>query len=369
MFSRPATYDPRLAQRAQQQYQRNNHYDDYDDYGDASARRKKQQQLKDELGLSDDDQGEQLDGEDGDFVDDEDSGARRARRRARAATNKPSAVGSLANPEMEAQCEHLRKELAVAKENEQRAQDSLSKLQLLSKSQTAILKTTMQKKLQEKGAIVEELANVIKDLERQLRDAGANVREFNVDEIVGPSCGSNANSAAGEAEAIAEISSMKSELEKLMEENKVLREKATAATSAKNASPSTDGEMVRKVELDKLQAEKQRLTQQLKEAQLQLATPVAPVAHVANENAADNSKVIEQLEADKKKLMGQMKEMQQQLQKTNAAAAEAKAAAAKAAAATSGDTPPPAPAPTAVADASVDSEELKRLQKQVCVRR
>jgi len=196
------------------------------------------------------------------------------------------------------------------------------------------------------------------------------VKEYNVEEPT--SVGSGMGTSAGEAEAIAEISAMKSELERLMDENKSLREKSASTPKTVAATPLNDGETVRKADFDKLQAERQRLAQQLKEAQLQLATPV--VSTPAPEGNSESSEAVEQLEADKKKLVAQLKEMQQQLQKANATVAEAKAAAAKASAAAAAAaaasalvetaaSPPPAPTPQVTTG---DSEALQKLQMQVC---
>ncbi|KAG6617021.1 Kinesin-like protein [Phytophthora cinnamomi] len=184
----------------------------------------------------------------------------------------------------------LQRELKEAHNAEQKAQESLSKLQLLSKSQTAILKTSMSKRIQQKEALVEDMTNVIKELERKLTEAGVMFDAYNVPESARVSSGRlNAVGAASENDGEAEINAMKTEMERLIEENSALKKEKAAATTVSStdskSSPPTDASSdntVSKAVLDSVEAEKRQLMRQLKEMQQQLvalnsAAPPPPV--------------------------------------------------------------------------------------------
>uniref|UniRef100_K3X2X4 Kinesin-like protein n=1 Tax=Globisporangium ultimum (strain ATCC 200006 / CBS 805.95 / DAOM BR144) TaxID=431595 RepID=K3X2X4_GLOUD len=309
-FSRPATYDPRLAQRTQQRnQQRGNGYDDDDNFRYDDSARRKQQQLKDELGLSDDDQ-DAL-GEDWDGGDDDD----RPRRRQKSINGARPGKSANTDEYLQTQVDKLQQELLIACENEQKAQDSLSKLQLLSKSQTAILKTTMVKKLHDKEELVSEMSGTIKDLEAKLHEAGIAFEAY----IAPPSSTSSSVSspALSESEGIAELNAMKAEMIYLVDENKALQAKVADATAKANAavcnsspvkgnSPAIEGQQANKAKLEAVEAEKRALTQQLKETQQKFAElktaapPVAPPA--APSSKVDPSVNSEELQTLQKKL-------------------------------------------------------------------
>lgn len=307
-FSRPATYDPRLAQRTQLRHQRGNGYGDDDDYRYEDTIRRKQ--LKDELGLSDDDQDAPGDGGSG---DDED-GPRRQQKTPTGARSGASAGSAHTSREMLEQLEKLQHDLQVARENEQKAQDSLSKLQLLSKSQTAILKTTMMKKLQDKEDVLEEMSGAIKDLEAKLQTAGIEFEAYTAP-LVKPSSssGSGSSSLPSESEAIAEIGAMKAEMARLVDENKALRATAEAAkAAANNAGPRSPAkgsspkkeDQASKAKLDAVEAEKRTLAQQLKETQQKLAAlkaappapPLAPLAAPTSTEVVSNTEELRTLQ-------------------------------------------------------------------------
>ncbi|DBA00591.1 TPA: hypothetical protein N0F65_007720 [Lagenidium giganteum] len=247
------TYDPRLAQKALTQ-----RYRGEDD--DESSMRKKQ--LKDELGLSDDEQGH-------DEKSDEDSPHKTPRRQ-----SSTTGSSSRAPRELQMLYDKALQELQVARDSEQRVQDSLSKLQLLSKSQTAILKTTMTKKLQEKDTVLEEMGAVIKDLEAQLKAAGVSVEAYSM-----PVRAASSVTSASESDAIAEIGAMKADMDRLMDENKQLkasiadRDRAGASNSDSSASSSSNlDNMVSKAKFEAIEADKQKLEKQLREAQQKIAS-------------------------------------------------------------------------------------------------
>lgn len=316
-FSRPATYDPRLAQRTQLRNQRgSNGYDDDDDLRYEDTVRRKQ--LKDELGLSDDDQDTLGDGSDED-------GAHERNGKSKGTRNGAGGGAGNSNREMLEQLEKLQRELEIARENEQKAHDSLSNLQLLSKSQTAILKTTMTKKIQEKQDVLEEMTGTIKDLEAKLYTAGIEFEAYSAPLVKASSSSSSSSSStatggssASEADAIAEIGAMKSEIDRLMDENKMLKAAAAAATasaangkaavasSAKESSPKKE-DQVSKAKLAAVEAEKCTLAQQLKETQQKLADLKAvapPTAQLSAPPAppAESSSNVEELRALQKKV-------------------------------------------------------------------
>ncbi|KAG2816080.1 Kinesin-like protein [Phytophthora cactorum] len=286
-FSRPATYDPRLAQRTQQRSRR----------GDGDEDDERRKQLQDELGLSDE---EELPSSNG--------GAENG------GSSSRSNGSSGGDSEARARIKELQRELKEARDAEQKAQESLSKLQLLSKSQTAILKTSMSKKIEQKEALVEDMANVIKELERKLKESGVTFDAYNVPDSAKVSSGrSNAAGTTSDNDAEAEINAMKTELERLIEENSALKAAATK-TSSNDSKPS-------------------------------------PPAQSTAENMV-NKAALDSVEAEKRQLMRQLKDMQQQLAALKSAAAAAAAAAA---------TPPPAP-PTAESNSSSTSSNLEEMQ-------
>ncbi|TMW62185.1 hypothetical protein Poli38472_009678 [Pythium oligandrum] len=184
--------------------------------------------------------------------------------------------------------EKLQQELQVARDNEQKAQDSLSKLQLLSKSQTAILKTTMIKKIQERDDQLDEMTNVIKDLEGKLQQAGLTFEAYSPPSA---KASTSPNGASSEADAIAEISAMKAEMDRLMDENKALKAKATTSSAPlpSTATPPSSGDntgSISKAKYDTLETEKQQLEKQLKTLQQQVATLKKEVASASSSAAA-----------------------------------------------------------------------------------
>lgn len=312
-FSRPATYDPRLAQRTQLRNQRNsNSYDDDDLRYEDTVRRK---QLKDELGLSDDDQDTPGDGSDEDSA----HGRKGKSKATRNGTGGGAGAGNFSR-EMLEQLEKLQRELEIARENEQKAHDSLSNLQLLSKSQTAILKTTMTKKIQEKQDLLEEMTGTIKDLEAKLYTAGIEFEAYSAPLVKSSSLSSSTSGggpSTSEADAIAEIGAMKSEIDRLVDENKTLKAAAAATASAANgktavassaneSSPKKE-DQASKAKLEAVEAEKRTLAQQLKETQQKLADLKATAPPIVQLSAppvppAESSSNVEELRALQKKV-------------------------------------------------------------------
>ncbi|KAG6966419.1 hypothetical protein JG687_00004853 [Phytophthora cactorum] len=131
--------------------------------GDGDEDDERRKQLQDELGLSDE---EELPSSNG--------GAENG------GSSSRSNGSSGGDSEARARIKELQRELKETRDAEQKAQESLSKLQLLSKSQTAILKTSMSKKIEQKEALVEDMANVIKELERKLKESGVTFDAYNV---------------------------------------------------------------------------------------------------------------------------------------------------------------------------------------------
>jgi cell division septum initiation protein DivIVA len=233
----------------------------------------RRKQLQDELGLSDE---EELPSESGDV----DRGSCASR-------------NSRGDSEARTRIKELQRELKEARDAEQKAQESLSKLQLLSKSQTAILKTSMSKKIQQKEALVDDMVHVIKELERKLSETGAKVDAYHLPDSARVSSGRL--NAASDNGAEAEINAMKTEMERLIDENSALKAAATRAdsndskpTAAANATPES---MVSKDALDAFETEKRQLMRQVKDLQQQLAglksaatPPPAPPASGAASN-------------------------------------------------------------------------------------
>ncbi|KAE9115710.1 Kinesin-like protein [Phytophthora fragariae] len=180
--------------------------------------------------------------------------------------------------ESRARIRELQRELKEARDAEQKAQESLSKLQLLSKSQTAILKTSMSKKIQQKETLVEDMTNVIKELERKLTEAGVTFDAYSVPESARVSSGQlNVAGTPSDNDGEAEINAMKTEMERLIEENSALKKEKAVATKASSTdskpSPPTDSSSdntVSKAAVESVEAEKRQLMRQLKEMQQQL---------------------------------------------------------------------------------------------------
>ncbi|POM76178.1 Kinesin-like protein [Phytophthora palmivora] len=284
-------YAPRLAQRTQQRSRRGDGDEDDDRYEDVMRRK----QLQDELGLSDE---EELTSGKGDM---ENGGT-------------PSRNNNLAGGDNEARAhiKELQRDLKEARSAEQKAQESLSKLQLLSKSQTAILKTSMSKKIQQKEALVEDMTNVIKELERKLTEAGVTFEAYNIPDAARLSTGRS--NATSDNEAEVEINAMKTEMERLIEENGALKAAATKTNSSESKPPSPADpptNMVNKAALESVEAEKRQMMRQMKDMQQQLAalksaaasSPPAPPTPPAPENSASsNSSNAEELQTLKNKL-------------------------------------------------------------------
>ncbi|KAJ0404632.1 hypothetical protein P43SY_009845 [Pythium insidiosum] len=322
-FSRPATYDPRLARRALGRYD-----DDDDAYDEGASRRR--QQLKDELGLSDDDAGPAA----ADHDEADGSHGRRDSLSSGSNSNSSDAVR-----DWQERYHKLLQELKAARDSEQRVQDSLSKLQLLSKSQTAILKTTMIKKLQERDDLVDEMGCVIKELESKLLQAGVPVEAYqpppSKSNAAADGSGALSSAAAAEADAIAEIGAMKAEMDRLMDENKALKKNASSSSSASpSRSPSKTDNALFKQKSEALEKEKEDLQKQLKTAQQQiaamkkevatlsvaqsaaLASPLAPP--VPTSVAIENDAAADKLAAMQKKLEDAQNARDSALQKVQA---------------------------------------------------
>ncbi|RLN53182.1 hypothetical protein BBJ29_001721 [Phytophthora kernoviae] len=222
----------------------------------------RRKQLQDELGLSDEEENPSDLGADGDA----ESG------------DNPSSHNNTGDSEARARIKELQRELKVARESEQKAQESLSKLQLLSKSQTAILKTSMSKKIEQKECQMDEMANVIKGLEHKLANAGVAFDTFNIADAAKLSSGRLGGVGAAvsaENDGEAEINAMKTEMERLIEENSALKAAATKPSSKDTNTPSASvkaapDNSVSKAALDNVEAEKRQLMRKLKEMQQQM---------------------------------------------------------------------------------------------------
>ncbi|RHY30377.1 hypothetical protein DYB32_004358 [Aphanomyces invadans] len=236
-FSRPATYNPALVKKTTT-----------GDDDDELARR---QQLKEELGLTDDDDRGDMESSRGGAVS-----------------------------EWRQRCDEAMAKLQVALENEEKAQSSLSKLQLLSKSQTAILKTTFDKKLKSKESMVHDLLHVIADHESKLKRSGIPFEAYER-----PTERDEAAVASHDNDALA---SLKAQVEALADENTSLRKKLAAAATLPMASAATDGSAKSENEsphllkkIASLEMEKQSLIQLLKDAQLKLSAHKAAATKAA----------------------------------------------------------------------------------------
>ncbi|OQR87056.1 kinesin-like protein [Achlya hypogyna] len=256
-FSRPATYNPELVRKATAE----------DD--DEALRRR---QMKEELGLGDDD----------DAFD--------------APTPKKPASN---NAEWQQKCEDALAKLKVALENEEKAQSSLSKLQLLSKSQTAILKTTFEKKLKAKEAVVRDLLDAIAGHEASLRASNVAFRAFDVDGVVeGPS--EDATAAADP------LAALRAEMDALTEQNLALKKQLRQAADSPSPATTKDDPALHK-KVATLEHEKANLLALLKDAQMKLtkardsaAPPAAPDSALGDAKAAQKKLEAELKAAEKK---------------------------------------------------------------------
>ncbi|KDO25234.1 hypothetical protein SPRG_09481 [Saprolegnia parasitica CBS 223.65] len=242
-FSRPATYNPELVRKAKSE-----------DEEDAVRRR----QMKEELGLDDDD----------------------------AMLEQPKASSN--NAEWQQKCEDALAKLRVAIENEEKAQSSLSKLQLLSKSQTAILKTTFDKKLKAKELLVQDLLYAISQHETKLRAGGI---AFDPDD-------------GGDDP----LGNLRAEIDALTEQNLQLKRQLRADPAVPAKSSSSDASGLQK-KVATLESEKQNLLALLKDAQTKLSkakdAPLPPAAPDASLDAAAKAaqkKLEGELQASAKKI-------------------------------------------------------------------
>ncbi|OQS07359.1 kinesin [Thraustotheca clavata] len=284
-FSRPATYNPELVRKA-------THEDD-----DDAVRR---QQMKEELGLTDE--------------NDEEADCFR---------------GKSNNSEWQQKCEDALAKLKVAIENEEKAQSSLSKLQLLSKSQTTILKTNFEKKLKAKEMVVRDLLQTITTHESKLR--GSNIQFDPFDGEVDFTKADD-DTASNSADPLASI---RAELDSLTEQNLQLKKQLRNGNSSSKEVVG-DSQLQKKVVM--LENEKQNLLALLKDAQMKLtaaktkdtATPtVPPAAPVASTDNSGEVKAAQakctQLEAELKKAEKKMQTLQSELNTAKAAPVSSKA--------------------------------------------
>lgn len=273
-FSRPATYDPRLAQRTQQRMHREEG-DELDERDESTMRRK---QLQDELGLSDEDEQISSNG------DAENKGASKCHNR-------------FIKHIKDLQCELKDSHLA-----ERKTQDSLNKLQLLSKSQTAILKASMSKKIQLKNALIEDMTNVIEKLERKLKESGLTFESYTVPDSEKGSLGrSVAANTASEYDSEAEFSAIKIEMERLIEENSALKAAATEAIS-NNQVVFPTGDIINKAVLDSVELENGQLMHYVKDTQKHLTAAVSPLPTLHTSDGSSMLFKVEEWEALKSKL-------------------------------------------------------------------
>ncbi|KAL7689156.1 putative kinesin-like protein [Plasmopara halstedii] len=245
-FSRPATYDPCLAQRTQRQVFRDEGSED-DERNEDVIRRK---QLQDELGLSDDDEQLLSNG------------------------NAENVDASKCRNSCLARMKKLQSELSAARLAEKKIQESLCNLQLLSKSQTAILKASMSKKMQLKDILVEDMTVIIKRLEEQLGEAGIKIESCNESTSAKSWSQLMATSMASDNDAEAEFNAIKTEMERLIEENRTLKAAASEVCS-NDLAKHFPGDTANKADLDSLELENGQLRAQLKSLQEQVAAAAA----------------------------------------------------------------------------------------------
>ncbi|RQM28857.1 hypothetical protein B5M09_009840 [Aphanomyces astaci] len=274
-FSRPATYNPSLVKKGST----------VDDDEDAARR----QQLKEELGLTE---------------DDDDDGGESCRR-----------SGGGASDEWRQRCDDAMAKLKIALANEEKAQSSLSKLQLLSKSQTAILKSTFDKKLKSKETIVLDLLQVISDHESKLQKSG-----IPFDAFEGP-IKEDVTATVGPDATVDAFATLKAQVDSLTDENVSLRSKLTSATAFPATTSATGNPKLEKdspqllKKIATLENEKQSLLQLLKDAQLKLSAqkaakptssgdatpPPAPPSVVNTDEFKDLERKLAKAEGDLKK--------------------------------------------------------------------
>ncbi|EQC40033.1 hypothetical protein SDRG_02690 [Saprolegnia diclina VS20] len=239
-FSRPATYNPELVRKAT-----------FEDDDDAVRRR----QMKEELGLDDDD----------------------------AMLEQPKTSSN--NAEWQQKCEDALAKLRVAIENEEKAQSSLSKLQLLSKSQTAILKTTFDKKLKAKESLVQDLLYAISQHETKLRAGGIAFDPVDTELAEASATAASTKDDGGDDP----LGSLRAEIDALTEQNLQLKKQLRADTTAGSKSSSSDASGLQK-KVATLESEKQNLLALLKDAQTKLSkakdAPLPPAAPDTNIDAA-----------------------------------------------------------------------------------
>ncbi|KAF0701597.1 Aste57867_7970 [Aphanomyces stellatus] len=294
-FSRPATYNPSLVRKASA----------FDGDDEDSARR---QQLKEELGLTEDD--DDNEGGDGGKKGGDDDWRRR--------------------------CEDAMTKLKVALENEEKAQSSLSKLQLLSKSQTAILKSTFDKKLKSKETMVQDLLQVIADHESKLKTGGIPYEAFDGVVAERPTTASSAATAASDEgdPSMEALAALKAQVDALTDENAALRKKAAAVVGSSAAAPTaTSSSSEDKSEKEALppqylkkmatlEHEKQSLLQLLKDAQMKLsaqkAKPSDPTTAAPPPPAPTTASNTEQLDALERKCTKAETELAKALAKVDA---------------------------------------------------
>jgi chromosome segregation ATPase len=178
----------------------------------------------------------------------------------------------------------------------------------------------MKKRLQEKDALLEETTTIIQELEAKLANAGSPVEQpYSL-----PKDTNKAADDQADADIVAEIHSMKAEIERLTNENKILKTKAesstVAASSSSTAGPIDANNYVSRKKYESLDSERQALLQLLKDAQQKINLLKSQVA-------------------------------------SGSAGTPAKAVAA----AGSSTNPPPAPE-----NGSINDEEYKKLKKKVC---
>ncbi|KDO16904.1 hypothetical protein SPRG_17634, partial [Saprolegnia parasitica CBS 223.65] len=258
-FSRPATYNPELVRKAKSE-----------DEEDAVRRR----QMKEELGLDDDD----------------------------AMLEQPKASSN--NAEWQQKCEDALAKLRVAIENEEKAQSSLSKLQLLSKSQTAILKTTFDKKLKAKELLVQDLLYAISQHETKLRAGG--IAFDPVDTEVAETSASAASTKDDGGDD--PLGNLRAEIDALTEQNLQLKRQLRADPAVPAKSSSSDASGLQK-KVATLESEKQNLLALLKDAQTKLSKakdaplpPAAPDASLDTAAKAAQKKLEGELQAAAKKI-------------------------------------------------------------------
>ncbi|POM60019.1 Kinesin-like protein [Phytophthora palmivora] len=181
----------------------------------------------------------------------------------------------------------------------------------------------MSKKIQQKEALVEDMTNVIKELERKLTEAGVTFEAYNIPDAAQLSTGRS--NATSDNEAEVEINAMKTEMERLIEENGALKAAATKTNSSESKPPSPaepPANMVSKAVLENVEAEKRQMMRQMKDMQQQLAAlkstaassppapptpptppapPTPPTPPAPENNANSNSSNAEELQTLKNK--------------------------------------------------------------------